>query len=69
MWNLTKQSLKGNKDQTRQINNWINECLVKISENLYREELKKGNSIHLHSIINQLFAKPFEEPSLLKMIE
>ncbi len=67
-WNLTKQSLKGNKDQTRQINEWINESLVKISD-LYREELKKGNSIHLHSIINQLFSKPFEEPSLLKMIE
>src|SRR5258705_13205892 len=67
-WNLTKQCLKGNKDQVRQINEWINECVVKISD-IYREEFQKGNSIHLPSIINKLFAKPFEEPTLLKMIE
>ena len=66
-WNGTKQRLKGTKEPAKQINEWINETLVRISE-FFKEELKNNRSIHLPSIMDRLFAKTLEEPSLLKLI-
>ena len=67
-WNCTKQRLKGSKDPVKQINEWIDNTMVKVAD-LYREEAKNEN-IHLPSIIDKLFSKVKEEPGLLQtMIE
>ena len=67
-WSIIKQRLKGSKDPAKQINEWINDSMVKISD-LYREEVQNNSIVHLPSIIRKLFADSTEEPSLLKLIE
>ena len=66
-WNASKQRLKGNKNAAIQINEWINETLVKISD-IFKEEHKKNQSIHLPFIMDRLFAKTNQELSLLNLI-
>ncbi len=66
-WNASKQRLKGNRNPAIQINEWINETLVKISD-LFKEEQKKNHSIHLPFIMDRLFAKTNQELSLLNLI-
>ena len=63
-WNIIKQRLKGSKNQAKQINEWIDDTMVKIAD-CYREEAKKAN-VHLPSLINKLFVKVKEEPGLLQ---
>jgi len=65
-WNKSRQRLKGNKDISHEINEWIDSIIVKMA-NIMRE--LEDDNLHLPSIIEKLFAKMVEEPTILKTID
>ena len=66
-WNGSKQRLKSKTETAKQVNEWIDETMVKIADG-FREEIKGNNTVHLPSLMDGLFADAKEEPSLLKLI-
>lgn len=66
-WNISKQRAKGNNKLSIQINDWIDSSNAKISS-AFRDSVQK-NDVHLPSIIEELFAKPKNEYTLLEMME
>ncbi len=65
-WNVEKQRLKGNKVDANDINEWINSVLAKISS-ISRNSVQ-DNNVHLPSIMETLFSKVKDEPTLLQVI-
>ncbi len=45
-WNSTKQYLKGNNEKAKELNEWVNQCVVKISS-LYNDDVEKGARVNL----------------------
>jgi integrase len=66
-WSVDKQKAKGNKGFSALINEWIDSTTAKIS-NIYRTEAQKDN-LYLPSILEALFAKHKNEPTLLKVMQ
>jgi integrase len=66
-WNSAKQRLKGSKDTSKQINEWIDGKMVEISD-IYKEEVQKNKGVHLPTLMEKLFSGTKEEVSLLKFI-
>lgn len=67
-WNVGKQRMKGRTEQSIQVNEWIDETLVRISD-AYREEVRESNAVHLPTVMASLFAGAKEEPALLKLMQ
>lgn len=61
-WNVVKQKVKGHDQVSVEINNWINSVKAKVIMISRQEE-----EVHLPTILNKLFAKAHEEPTLLQV--
>lgn len=61
-WNAIKQKVKGQDQVSVEINNWINSVRARVIMISRQEE-----EIHLPTILNKLFAKAQEEPTLLQV--
>ena len=66
-WNADKQRVKGDKQSAQQINNWIDSSSARLWD-LYKVSLQR-NDVHLPTLLNQLFTKPVDDPTLLSTIE
>jgi integrase len=66
-WNGVKQKVKGDNQSARQINNWIDNAVVKIND-LFRVASIQ-NDVHLPSILQQIFSKPIDDPTLLATMQ
>ncbi len=66
-WNADKQRVKGDKQSAQQINNWIDSSSARLWD-LYKASLQR-NDVHLPTLLNQLFTKPVDDPTLLSTIE
>ncbi len=62
-WNIDKQKLKGNNQDTNKVNAWIQSTISKLS-NIYRDDENNLN-INLVSVIEKLFETSKDEPTLL----
>jgi integrase len=67
LWSTEKQRAKGAKEPSIKINDWIDSTTANISI-LFRAEVQKGN-VYLPSIVESLFAKHENGPTLLKVIK
>jgi integrase len=65
-WNTSKQCMKGSNELNKEINSWIDVTKVKTST-CFKEAMEKGD-IHLASIMDKLFARHTELPTLLSFI-
>lgn len=65
-WNSSKQRVKGEKPTAIQVNSWLDYSTARLGD-LFRDAVHK-QEVHLPSIINLLFAKPVDDPTLLKTI-
>ena len=66
-WNTVNQRLNGKSESVKQINRWIDATLEKVDK-CFRESGKDDN-IHLPTIMESLFNKPKEYPTLLQTIK
>jgi integrase len=66
-WNAHKQRVKGDRSSAQQINSWIDFASVRVGD-LFRTSIHR-NDIHLPTLLNQLFSKPVDDPTLLSTIE
>lgn len=66
-WNAVKQKVKGDSQSAGQINTWIDNAAVKISDLFRVANLQKD--IHIPSILQQVFSKPVDDPSLLAIMQ
>ncbi len=66
-WNVTKQRLKGNSPKSQEVNDWISEAIVKLSESI-KAETKHDNTVYLPAVLATLFAEIKEEPALLALM-
>ncbi len=67
LWNAEKQRVKGNKDTSTEINGWINSVFSKISA--INTGTAAVENVHLPTLMDRLFAKAIDEPTLLGVIE
>ena len=66
-WNVTRQRVKGENDSAIRINTWINHASSKLND-LFRDAIQKQD-VHLPSLLNLLFTKPAEDPTLLRVLK
>lgn len=66
-WNVARQRVKGERDNAIKVNSWIKHASLKLND-LFRDALQKKD-VHLPSILNYLFTKPAEDPTLLDVIK
>lgn len=66
-WNVSRQKLRGNKDNADEVNNWLEITNSKIFE-LFKNSVK-AESFHLNSLLQATFAKNTEEPVLIDVIQ
>lgn len=67
-WNATKQRLKGNSQKSQEINDWISESIVKLSDAI-KAETKQNNTVYLPAVLATLFTEIKEEPALLALMK
>jgi integrase len=65
-WNISRQKVKGEKAIAKQVNSWIDFANAKLGD-LFREAMQK-QEVHLPTLLNHLFAKPVDDPTLLETI-
>jgi integrase len=66
-WNTAKQRVRGDSQNSIQINSWMDNVAVKISDLFRIANLKKD--VHLPSILQQVFSKPIDDPTLLATMQ
>ena len=66
-WNSSKQLLRGNDKDAVALNNWIRNSTIKLE--LIFKERADSDALHLPSILDTLFAKVKEEPTILKLMD
>lgn len=66
-WNSSKQRVKGEKETALQVNSWLDFSTARLGD-LFRDALQK-QEVHLPRLLNLLFSKPVEDPTLLKTLQ
>jgi len=66
-WDIKEQRVNGNTVESKKINGWIADTLDKLDKIFKQQE--KDDDINLLSIMEALFGKPKEYPTLLQVIK
>jgi integrase len=65
-WNSSRQRVKGEKPTAVQVNSWLDYTTARLGD-IFREAVQR-QEVHLPSMLNLLFSKPVDDPTLLETI-